>query len=434
MYQLITDKYFPKNFDEFIGNVEIVDFACAWAEKWAEGAKQKPLFLFGQSGSGKTCLAHLIAKQFNWQIFEMNSSDLRNKDAIERIAGAAAGNASLFGGKRLILLDEVDGMQAQDRGGASAIAAIIKESQNPVILTANEVYGDKKLLPLRSLAELKEFKKINYLSISKRLKEIAAIEGIAFEEEAVKELAKNSGGDMRSALLDLQSLSPSVVMKDVQNLYPRERKEKIFSVLTKIFKGHKISEIQQTAMDSEVSGELLARWIEENIPRQFDAHDTARAFNALSRSDVFNGRIMRRQHYAFLKYSSFLATSGVALSREKDYHGWTPFQFPSLLSSLSASTSVRETRKSASGKIGSKTHCSVRQAMQELSYTKYLIEDKSLAPGFAAFFGFDEKELAFLLGTKPDTKKVSELIANAALIKKSGIIDRAYGKQKTLFG
>ena len=47
----------------------------------------------------------------------------------------------------------------QDRGGASAIASIVKESNNPVILTANDLYGDKKLIPFRTICELKEFKK-----------------------------------------------------------------------------------------------------------------------------------------------------------------------------------------------------------------------------------------------------------------------------------
>ncbi|MFA5357349.1 MAG: replication factor C large subunit [archaeon] len=424
MTLLLIDKYFPKNFEEFIGNSEIVDDARKWAEKWQKGERQKPLLFFGQTGAGKTCLAFLIAKQFGWQLFETNASDFRSKDEIEKVMGAAVANASLFGGRRLILIDEVDGLQSVDRGGAEAIMRIIKESSNPVILTANNIYSDKKLVPLRTLAELKEFKKINYFSIAKRLREIAALERIDFEDEAVKELAKNSAGDFRSAIIDLESLAPSVTIEKVKALFPRERKEKIFSIMTKIFKGNSVKEIQGATFDSEVSGEMLFRWMEENIPRQFDPKDSAVAFDKLSRADVFNGRIFRRQNYGFLRYSSLLATAGVGLSRTKEYYGWIPFQFPSLLGSLSASTAGREARKNVAAKIGKGTHCSRRQAMKDLPFFKLMLENKSVAPPMVHFFGFDEKELAELLSAKKDSKKVKDLIAASELISKENVVAR----------
>jgi len=433
--QLLIDKYFPKSFEEFVGNVEIADYVLEWAKKWESGVAQKPLLFFGPPGCGKTALALLVAKQMNWQLFETSASSLRNKDAIEHIVGAATGNASLFGNRRLVLIDEIDALQAQDRGGASAIMTIIKQATNPIILTANEIYGDKKLLPLRALAEIKEFKKINYLSIAKRLREICTLEGIEFEDEAIKELARNSGGDFRSAILDIQGLSPKIVMDDVKDLFPRERKEKIFSVMTKIFKGKTIKEVQDAAMSAEVDNDLLSLWVEENIPRQFDVTDTSKAFDVLSRADIFNGRIYRRQHYGFLKYSSFLTTAGVGLSREKDYRGWSPFQFPGILSSLSSSTAKRELRKSVASKIGEKTHCSRNQAIKDLPFTKYLMEDETLAPGVVSFFGFDDKEAAFLLETKPDTKKIEVLMKDSAALAKKMVVQKMHGQsQRTLFG
>jgi len=428
---LLVDKYFPKSLDEFIGNVEIVEQTLKWAKAWDEGKKQKPLCLYGQSGAGKTCLAYLIAKEMNWQLFEMNASDFRSKDQIERIAGTAAGNATLFGTKRLVLLDEVDGLQAQDRGGAGAIATLIKESTNPVILTANNIYGDKKLVFLRSASDLKEFKKINYLSIAKRLREIAKEENISFEDDAVKELAKNSGGDFRSALLDLQSLYPEVNSETVKELYPRQRKEKIFPLMTKIFRGHNAKEIQQMAMASEVSRDLLFRWVEENIPRQFDIEDTIRAFDILSRADIFNGRIFRRQNYRFIKYSAALSTFGVGLSRTKDYHGWKPFQFPTLLSSLSATTSKRELKKKIGFKIGGKMHCSSRQGIKDIVYVQMFLEQEPAK--IINYFEFEDKEVAYLLGTKPDTKKVKKLMDESVELQKQIIRAKLGASQTKIF-
>lgn len=430
---LFPDRYFPKNFEEFIGNVEIVDRAIAWANNWKDDKKQKPLFFFGNSGVGKTALAILIAKEMGWSLFEMNASDLRDKESIEKIAGAATANSSLFGGKRLILLDEIDGLQSQDRGGSSAILSIIKEANNPVILIANDAY-DKKLTSIRPACEALEFKKINYLSIAKRLREICTIEKIEFDDEAIKELARNCAGDMRSALLDTQALSPKINLENVKALSYRERKEKIFPVVSKIFKGKTISEIKESVDAADVSYDLLGLWVEENIPKQFDAIDAANAFSVLSRADIFNGRIQNRQHWGFLKYSIFLSTVGVGLSRRKDYNFFQPLAFPSILSSLSKSSSIREMRKGVASKMGEKMHCSRRQAMQDLYFVKELMKNESSAKDFVYFFGFDEAQVAFLLGKKSDDKIVTDLVKESKLVEKKVLLEKLHGKQATLFG
>ena len=204
--------------------------------------------------------------------------------------------------------------------------------------------------------------------------------------------------------------------------------------MTKIFKGRSAWEIKQTVDKSEVSPDLLMRWVEENIPRQYDGEDTAIAFDRLSKADIFQGRIYRRQHYGFLKYVYFLSTVGVGLARTKDYSGWNPFQFPNLLSSLSASTSKRALRKKVSSKIGKKTHASIKDIMQEIPYFEVLMKNKELAPALVYFFELDDKEIAFLLNTKKETKKVKNLINQAKEIETKVIISKKNPSQATLFG
>jgi len=179
----------------------------------------------------------------------------------------------------------------------------------------------------------------------------------------------------------------------------------------------------------------LFRWVEENIPRQYQKEDIANAFDILSRGDIFQGRIFRRQHYGFLKYVYFLSTVGISISRQKDYAGWTPFVFPTLLSSLSASTSKRTLRKKVSQKIGKKTHCSIRGGMKDISFVQVLVENKNLAPQIINFFEFDESEVAFLLNTKKDSKKVEKLIESAKELNKQIIASGLVSKnQSKLFG
>ncbi len=424
---LFTEKYFPQSFDGFVGNSEVVEQVKKWADDWAKGKKGKPLLLYGATGTGKTCLAFLVAKHYNWQLFELNASDFRSKDIIERVAGAAAQSASFSSSRRLVLLDEVDGLQAVDRGGAAAITKILKESSNPVILTANEIYSDQKLVPIRESCNLLQFKKINYLSIAKKLKEICEKEKIGFEEEALRDLAKNCSGDFRAALLDLQALATkgSIAKPDLGAIGYRERQENVFKVMEKIFKAKTMGEVREARKQSEVSDDLLLRWVEENIPRILkEGHDTPAAFENLSRADVFNGRIINRQYYGFLRYSSELMTSGVVLSRQHDYHGWLQFQFPSLLKSLSRNAAMRSMKLELCRKMGRKMHSSSRRIMAELPLLSLLFRNPEHAAMLSAEFGLDEKEIAFLLNTKSDSTKVKKVFEHSREIREKEIASK----------
>ena len=424
---LWTDTYFPQKFDQFIGNVEIVQTARAWASSWEQGKKQKPLLFFGATGTGKTCLALLLAKQMNWELFELNASDFRTKDVVDRLVGAASQGASFTGKRRLILLDEIDGLQSRDKGGAAAIVRILRETNNPVILTANDIYAKQQLLPIREQCTLQQFKKINYLSISKRLRELLDGEAAKYDEEAIKALARNCAGDFRSALLDTQTLSMSgaISMQDVESLGYRERQENVFKVLEVIFKSSSVEEVRKARFQSAISDDLLFRWVEENIPRIYNKEDTASAFNALSRADIFEGRIMRRQHYGFKRYSSELFTTGVALSKQQEYHGWLKVQFPQLLKKLSRSSSLRSMKKQMSGKIGKKMHSSAKRvSADDLPFIKILFQNQLKATELAASFELDEKEIAFLLDTKPSTKKVQKILEQAEQLRQKELISK----------
>ncbi len=416
---LWTEKYFPKSKEEFVGNSDAVEGAFSWASKWCEST-QPPLLLWGPTGTGKTCLAYLIANSFGWSVVETNSSDFRSKELVEKIVGSASQNATFFGSKRLILIDDVDALTKNDRGGASAIASILKSIKNPVILTANDIYSNKSISSLRFICKTFEFKKINYVSMANRLLEILDLEKIMYDVEAVKELAKNSSGDMRSALLDLQTLSISgkITLGSVSSLGSRERQQKIFNVMKSIFKGTNFMEVRSVRSQSDLSNDLIFKWVEENIPRQYsNPIDVALAFNRLSRADVFNGRIFRRQNWVFLRYSTELAAEGVALSKQKTYSDFVMYQFPSILSFLSKTSGTRSLKKNLCKKIGEKTHSSSRKVLSsDLPFLKQVFRDTDKAIVLTAFFDLDANELSVLLDAKPDSKKIKNILEKASEI------------------
>ncbi len=428
MTDLFTEKFAPQSFKEFVGNSKIVGFVKKWAQNWSEGIKGKPLLLHGSPGIGKTALAFLVAKEFNWQLFELNASDFRNKDIIDKVVGGASLNASFFSGKRLILLDEVDGIQKrEDRGGLQAITQILKDSQQPIILTANKIFfPDRKLDSIKFSCEELKFSKISFPSIAKRLKEICEKQGIDFDQEVLKKLAEDSNGDLRAALLDLQNLSivnNKIVLQDLELNFFRERETDVFQVVEKIFKKQDLQEIRKSKAFIDIDNDLLKKWVEENIPRIYlKGEDSRKAFEVLSRADVFDGRIMRRQHWGFLRYSSELMSSGVALAKENEYHGWLQLQFPSFLKKLSSSTALRNTKKAIALKIGEKIHSSSKEVIKnDLEFIKTLMQNKKNAVELTTQFDFDEKELSFLLNAKPDSKSIEKILFEAQELKKKFI-------------
>ena len=413
---LFTDKYAPKTFNEFIGNPKIVERAKQWASDWSKGKTSKPLLLHGSPGIGKTALAYVIASEFQWQLFELNASDFRNKEVIERIVGGAALNSSFFGGKRLVLMDEVDGIQKRkDKGGLPAIQQIIKEAKNPIILTANKIYSkDRKLDSIKFYTEELKFEKIRSTSIAKHLKEICEKEGIEFDLEVLSKLAEQCNGDLRSALLDLQNLSivgNKITLQDLKEAGYRERETDIFNLMTKIFKSKDLNEIRKARFSVDVDNDLLKKWVEENIPRIYKGEDLRNAFNVLSRADIFDGRIFRRQHYGFLRYSTELMTSGVALAKEKEYHGWLQVQFPSIIKGLSKSMALRNLKKSIAEQIKNSVHGSSNEIIKsDLDFIKILMKNKNNAEELIAQFDFNEEQAAFLLDAKKDSTKIKKLV------------------------
>ena len=102
--------------------------------------------LHGGPGIGKTTSAHIAAKMAGYTPLELNASDSRSKKLIEN--GANIDNRSLdgyFGGsssganvnavgmeitsRTCLIMDEVDGMSAGDRGGVGALNALIKKTK-----------------------------------------------------------------------------------------------------------------------------------------------------------------------------------------------------------------------------------------------------------------------------------------------------------------
>ena len=341
-------KHAPKTLDAIAGNDEAKTAIKKWALEWNRGKKQKPLLVWGPSGVGKTALARAIAIEFGWILVETGSSEVRSGEGLQKQFGES-GMQGLFG-KRLLFIDDLDSVY--DRGEAPALAQLIENADQPLLLCANDIW-DPKLAKIREACTKVELKKINKTSMKKILNEIAAGEKLSGFENAVEEIAENSSGDLRAAIIDLQSGTIS----------ERERERDVFKNLLAVFKGSFNEALEAKPQDSD----LFFRWVEENIPVEYEsAGEIAEAFQWFSKADVFRGRIMKRQDYGLMRYARALSLGGVAAAKKQPYRKFSRYQFPSLLKTLSRSKAERQALKQISLKAAEKLHCSSKQALETL--------------------------------------------------------------------
>ncbi|MDD5339617.1 MAG: replication factor C large subunit [Candidatus ainarchaeum sp.] len=383
---LYTVKYAPKKLDELLGNEDRVAHVKNWVLQWLSGKKRKPLLLWGPPGIGKTTMAYAIKQEFDLDLLELNASELRNRERVERITHGASLAGGLFGRGRLVLIDDADVLAGRaDSGGSGAITDFLRESPCPTIVTATDVW-DKKLAPIRNECEIVELKRVSKVSIRKLLAHISSNEKLGLSAEAIGAMADNSHGDVRAALNDLQALTPTV----------RDTEKDIFTIVRDILKAETYAAAKE-AVRGDIDYDFIKLWIDENIPLEYETvADIAAAYDSLSKADIFDGRI-KKQKWQLLKYSIDLATAGVALAKARPYHKFTRYNFPSYLRNMSRSMERRAMLKAIGAKLGARLHTGRKAALYYLPLIKEY--GKAQPEAVMDFYGLDEEQFAFIMET-----------------------------------
>ncbi|KAK0104037.1 hypothetical protein ONS96_005141 [Cadophora gregata f. sp. sojae] len=223
--QLWTTKYAPTSLNQICGNKKAVEQIGEWLRGWPKAHKYnfqhkgpdglggfRAIMIHGPPGIGKTTAAHLAAKLSGYDIIESNASDTRSKKMVEAGLHEVLNNTSLrgyFAGdgkdvdlqkkKIVLIMDEVDGMSAGDRGGVGALAKVCKTTDIPMILICNE-RRLQKMKPFDYVAFDMPFRRPTSDQVRSRIATICHREGLKLPMPVIEALIEGSNKDIRQII------------------------------------------------------------------------------------------------------------------------------------------------------------------------------------------------------------------------------------------
>lgn len=230
-HELWIEKYRPKKLTDIVGNDKNLEQIHKWFTdfKAKKPGTKRALLLGGAPGLGKTSLAHVILEEYGYQIKEYNASDVRSKKLVQLnlyqlinislVDKLVDENCKPIG----IIMDEVDGMSAGDKGGMAELIQFINPNRGkrsvkkedresaenrwipPIICICNSRH-DKKILSLKKDCLEIVFQKPLATDLIQIIDRVCQNEQFEIAESSKKLIANYAQGDFRRLLFLLQNL------------------------------------------------------------------------------------------------------------------------------------------------------------------------------------------------------------------------------------
>ncbi len=312
-----------------------------------------------------------------------------------------------------------------DRGGLGAIAQLVRDTRQPIVLTVNDPRALARYSPVFRFAATRiRFHPLREEDVRGVVRRVALGQHIALATTALDALVRRSQGDLRAALNDLDALSavPPGPGQDAL-LGARDLPSDFYEITHEIFEHPRVYRSVEIRNRLDATPDDLIGWVEENLPRATrDPAPRLRGFSRLAESDLLLSRARRYRVYGLWSYASELLTGGVGLALAGPGSvPPEPVAFPQAIAEMGRTRLLRATRASVLAKAGRMLHTSRRKSVEawwpflETVFRPAVPEGKrkerlALLGRLVPALGLSAEEVALLSRAGPGDPAVVELL------------------------
>ena len=199
MYQPLADLLRPQTLDDVFGQEHILGRGAV-LRRLIDSGKVPNMIFYGPSGTGKTTVANIIAKQTNRTLYKLNATTASTADIKEIVAQL---DTFMAPNGVLLYLDEIQSFNKKQQQSLlehienGKITLIASTTENPYFYVFNAILSRSTIFEFKqidSAAALKAVKRaVGYMEQRTALTAAA-------EEGALEYIAQSCGGDLRKAM------------------------------------------------------------------------------------------------------------------------------------------------------------------------------------------------------------------------------------------
>lgn len=250
-------KYRPDTLKEVLGNSHVV----ASLAKLFSSKKIPHAFLFtGPSGTGKTTLARIIARELNTEPTEIDGARFSGIDNMRDILTGSQYTALTSEGRKVYIIDEC---HALGKGTWQTLLKSVEEPPEHVYFILCTTEPDKVPQTIRTRCHRYDLKPVPWEQISDTLQTVAKQEGLKIPGEIVDLAARKAEGSPRQGLVYLSMLRGIVKKEDALRILdeaPQGEEDVPIALARMLCKGCTWAQVQsllQDAQDIPVEGTRL---------------------------------------------------------------------------------------------------------------------------------------------------------------------------------
>ncbi|MCI4352932.1 MAG: AAA family ATPase [Thermoplasmata archaeon] len=312
-----------------------------------------------------------------------------------------------------------------DRGGLGAIAKLVRETRQPIVLTVNDPKVLTRYSPIfRSGVARIPFWPVRDEDLKSVVRRVALTQRLQVSTAAAEAIVHRSRGDLRAALNDLDAISP-LPPGGAQELLlgARDVTSDFFDLTREILDSPRVFRSVEIRNRLDATPDDLLPWMEENLPRATrDPATRLAAYQPLAEADQLLSRARRFRTFGLWSYASELMSGGVSIAlAQGGGHAPDRIAFPQFLGDMGRARTVRALRSSILSKAGRMLHISRRKAVDTaLPFLAVAFRagpargahrrGTELARRLTAALELSAEEVAYLTGGAPDDARVQGLL------------------------